>query len=488
MQRPRVLVCGLGPAGPELVTEAVAATLAGAAPGRLFLRTSRHPAADVALGRGATSFDYLYEAAATFADVYSAIVEVLVGAVTSDPDRPVVYAVPGSPRVAEATVQRLGADDRVELVTMPGLSFLDLIWDRLGVDPLTEGVQLVDGADFPLAAAGASGPLVVAQCWSRQVLSDIKLALPEQPARVVILHHLGLADEAVMEVDWADLDRTLEPDHLTSLWVPRLAAPVGAELARLGQLVLTLRERCPWDREQTHASLTPHLIEESYEVVEAIEELDQGDPDAAFEHLEEELGDLLYQVFFHAALGAEEGRFDLADVARGVHDKLVSRHPHVFGSVEADSADAVETNWEQIKKAEKGRDSVMDGLVSGLPALVYAHKAQKKAATVGFDWPNISGPLEKVVEELEELQEELARPEESRQAQELGDLLFSVVNVARHARVDPEAALRSSTREFVRRFRLLETEASQRGLDLASAPPRQLDELWERAKEQPGSW
>src|SRR5213079_2455750 len=150
-----------------------------------------------------------------------------------------------------------------------------------------------------------------------------------------------------------DLDRDIEPDHLTSLYLPALAPPVASEVARFAELVATLRLRCPWDREQTHQSLTRHLLEETYEVLEAIESLPEG-----VHHLEEELGDLLFQIVFHAALAAEEGAFTLADVARGIHDKLVHRHPHVFGDVAAHSADQVLANWEQIKQAEKGRASV----------------------------------------------------------------------------------------------------------------------------------
>src|SRR5207302_6539026 len=200
------------------------------------------------------------------------------------------------------------------------------------------------------------------------------------------LQRLGRPNEAVSEVDWGDVDRSVEVDHLTTLFVPTLAEPVAADLVRLEELVRTLRQRCPWDRQQTHASLTRHLLEETYEVLEAIETL--GSTPAAYHHLEEELGDLLFQVYFHSVLAAEAGQFGLADVARGVHDKLVHRHPHVFGTVEAETPDVVMANWEQIKKREKGRESVMDGIPAALPSLLHAHKVQRKAATLGFDWPS----------------------------------------------------------------------------------------------------
>ncbi|HEV2369873.1 MAG TPA: nucleoside triphosphate pyrophosphohydrolase, partial [Acidimicrobiales bacterium] len=292
--------------------------------------------------------------------------------------------------------------------------------------------------------------------------------------------------------------RTIDPDHLTSVFIPELAPSPGAELLRLAELVRTLRQRCPWDREQTHASLTRHLLEEAYEVLEAIEAMygPDGTPTATgYAHLEEELGDLLFQVYFHATLAAEEGQFDLADVARGIHDKLVGRHPHVFGHVSVDTADEVMTNWERIKKEEKGRTSVMDGVPGNLPALHFAHKVQRKAASVGFDWDSLDGPLAKVNEELEEVVRAIVehptgagRVADPRVTREVGDLLFSVVNVARHAGVDPEAALRAGAAEFVRRFRTMEAHAAP--TDLADLDLPALDRLWEQAKTTEGwpSW
>ncbi len=407
----RIVVVGLGPAGPDLLTGETQAAIARI-PHR-FLRTTRHPAA-VAVP-GATSFDDRYEAEMTMDAVYRGIVEELIAA--ADEHGEVLYAVPGSPSVAEHTVELLRADDRVELSVLVSVSFLDLAWDRLGVDPVTSGARLVDGHDFAVAAAGATGPLLVGQCDRVTVLSDIKISVEEGPM-VTVLQRLGLPDEAVTEVAWSDLDRIVEPDHLTTLWIPGLAAPVAAELQRFVEIVRRLRAECPWDREQTHQSLTRHLIEESYEVLDAIELL-ETDEDDGYVALEEELGDLLFQVVFHATLGAEEGRFTLADVARGIHDKLVLRHPHVFAAVEVDGADEVVANWEAIKKAEKGRDSVFDGIPSGLPALLFALKIEKKAAA--------SGLLERV-----------PPPE----GDDLGSELLAIVTRARDAGVDPEDALR----------------------------------------------
>jgi tetrapyrrole methylase family protein / MazG family protein len=493
---PKVTVVGLGPGRPGLVTAETAAAIEDT-PVR-WLRTSRHPSA--AMVPAARSFDYLYESAATVEQVYSGIVDSLVESAANE--GAVLYAVPGSPAVAERTVELLRADPRVETVVLPGVSFADLAFDRLGIDPLAAGVRIVDGHRFASQAAGSAGPLLVGQCDSVQVLSGVKLAvgsvfdqLPsvDEGMAVIVLSHLGLQDESISAVAWEDLDRSVVPDHLTSLWVPRLAAPLAADFVRLEELALTLRARCPWDRAQTHRSLTRYLLEESYEALEAMEEL--GPDGSGYEHLEEELGDVLFQVVFHSVLATEQGQFGLADVARRVHDKLVSRHPHVFGDVEATTAEDVNRNWEQIKRREKGRASIMDDVPRDLPALLYAHKIQRKAASAGFDWEGVEGALPKIGEELAELAEAIAADappgpddalapprDEGAVLDELGDLLFAVVNVARHLKVDPEAALREATAKFRRRFMAVEALAAERGAELSDLDLSQLDLLWEEVK------
>jgi len=429
----RLVIVGLGPAGPDLVTTGTLARLAAA--DRRVLRTTRHPAATVVAD--ASSFDHIYDREPTLDAVYRAIVVELLDEARAMGTGELVYAVPGSPVVAEHTVELLlaGRDDHgVEIEVVPALSFLDLAWVRLGVDPIARSVRVVDGQRFTVDAAGQRGPLLVAQCDSSSVLSEVKLALDAgidpclaPDAVVVVLQRLGLPDESVVEVPWVDLDRAVVADHLTSVYVPELVAPVGGEVERFVELVATLRAECPWDREQTHESLRRHLLEESYEVLEAIDHLDV-EAGTGYEHLEEELGDLLFQIVFHTTLATEEGQFTLADVARTVHDKLRSRHPHVFGEVEVAGADEVVANWEQIKKAEKGRDSVFDGIPDALPALLYALKVQKKAATLGLD--GTGGDLD------------------PGDPGDLGAVLFAVVDRARRAGIDPEDALRSTTRAY----------------------------------------
>ena len=373
----RLTIVGLGPAGPELITPQVTERLAATPTVRL--RTARHPAAAVV---EAPSYDHVYEAADRFADVYEEIARDLLALAAVDD---LVYAVPGSPLVLERTVELVreaATDMDLELEILPAVSFLDTVWSRLQVDPIEAGVRLIDGHVFATAAAGQTGPLLVAHAHANHVLSDIKLAFEEPPATAIILQRLGLPDERIVEVAWADLDRELEADHLTSLYLPEVAEPVAHEFARFDELVRTLRDECPWDRKQTHASLRRHLLEETHEVLEVLDAraaLADTEPDPDLDdHLAEELGDLLYQIYFHARLASERGSFTVADVARGVHDKLVIRHPHVFGDVEADDAETAVSTWEEIKAQEKQRDSVLDGIPPSLPGLALAAKIQKR--------------------------------------------------------------------------------------------------------------
>jgi len=462
----RVVVVGLGPGDPGLVTAAALAAIERI-PHR-HLRTAVHPSAH--LVPDAVTYDHRYAAADTFEEVYRGIVEDLAAAARRDGE--VLYAVPGSPRVLERTVDLLVAEaDRlgVEVEVVPAMSFVDLAWVRLGVDPFEDGVRLVDGHRFGTAAAGERGPLLVAHCHNRRVLSDVKLAVDDPPAaRVTVLQRLGLPDEHVVEVDWADLDRAVEPDHLTSIFIPETGATVGGEVTAFVELVATLRAECPWDAEQTHATLARHLVEETYEVLDALEAVGDGGAAAdldAYADLEEELGDLLFQIVFHCTLATEAGAFGLAEVTRGIAAKLRHRHPHVFprdgvlGDASVAGADDVAANWEAIKKDEKGRTSVFEGIPRHLPALAYAAKVQQKAAglgvavdpsTVPVDLPGPTGGSDG-----QGGPDEAAEPDEAA----LGRLLLGAVALARRADLDPEAALRRAADALAARARAVEAGA-----------------------------
>ena len=490
MSRPVVTVVGLGPGPVGLVTQETIEAISSST--TRFVRTTRHPSAT--LVGNAVSFDDEYERHDTFAEVYAAIAARVADAALKDGSA--LYAVPGSPGVLEDGVRRLLADERLEVRVLSAVSFLDLAWLRLGIDPVDVGVRLVDAHRFAESAANSAGPFLVAQCHADWVLSEIKLAHESARGdeRVTVLHHLGLADERVLETTWDDLDRLershgLVVDHLTSLYVPQLAEPVAGEMARLHALARTLREQCPWDREQTHASLVRYLIEETYEVVDALNALDEDDP-STDEALIEELGDLLYQIEFHTTIAEQQGRFSLADVARTTHEKLVRRHPHVFGDVQATNAGDVVTTWDEIKRAERAAKIVDDapdffaGVSRAAPSLSLAQKLQKRAAEVGFDWPDVHGASAKLDEEIGELRVAAQSGDPAVVRMELGDVLFSVVNVARKLGLDAETALRDAADKFVARFARVQQLAAQRGMDLASCDLAQLDSLWDEAKRQ----
>ena len=490
MSRPVVTVVGLGPGPVGLVTQETIEAISSST--TRFVRTTRHPSAT--LVGNAVSFDDEYERHDTFAEVYAAIAARVADAALKNGSA--LYAVPGSPGVLEDGVRRLLADERLEVRVLSAVSFLDLAWLRLGIDPVDAGVRLVDAHRFAESAANSAGPFLVAQCHADWVLSEIKLAHESARGdeRVTVLHHLGLADERVLDTTWDDLDRLershgLVVDHLTSLYVPQLAEPVAGEMARLHALARTLREQCPWDREQTHASLVRYLIEETYEVVDALNALDEDDP-STDEALIEELGDLLYQIEFHTTIAEQQGRFSLADVARTTHEKLVRRHPHVFGDVQATNAGEVVTTWDEIKRAERAAKIVDDapdffaGVSRAAPSLSLAQKLQKRAAEVGFDWPDVHGASAKLDEEIGELRVAAQSGDPAVVRMELGDVLFSVVNVARKLGLDAETALRDAADKFVARFARVQQLAAQRGMDLASSDLAQLDSLWDEAKRQ----
>jgi tetrapyrrole methylase family protein/MazG family protein len=483
----RVVVVGLGPGGADLLLPAARTAIEATAPERRFVRTLRHPAvADlVAEGIEFRSCDDIYESATGAGEVYEAIADRLVAAAD---EGDVCFAVPGSPAVGENSVTLLRERLGKRLALVPGLSFVDLAWLRLGVDPLAgSGARAVDGKVLP--AALPAGPLLVSHCHSRLVLSDVKLALLERlsgEAPVTVLARLGLPDEAVTTVSLEELDRAVEPDHLTSVFVTLPPGGPGEAWERLVALIERLRAPggCPWDAEQTHHSLARHLIEESYEVIEAIEALPATAPapgpepvaEGAYEHLEEELGDLACQVIFHATLGREAGAFTVTDVLAGIHDKLVRRHPHVFGDVAVSGADEVVANWEVIKREEKGRASLMDGVSKHLPSLLYAHKLYRKAGSAGLDFGTAEESLGRAAEELAGLVG--APPEEAERR--LGEALAAVVHLARLAGVDGESALRGWAGRFKDRFQTLEGLAAEQGETVESMPPAAVATLWDQ--------
>ena len=254
------------------------------------------------------------------------------------------------------------------------------------------------------------------------------------------------------------------------------------DLSDLLEIMKILRSPggCPWDAEQTHQSIRSNLIEEAYEVIDAIDREDVCG-------LQEELGDVLMQVAFHARMEEEKGNFNFSDVADGVYKKLVYRHPHVFGNASAATSEQVLRNWDALKKVEKAQKTTteaMESIPKGIPALIKSAKVQQKAARVGFDWPDVSGALEKVEEELGELKEAIANQDAAAYQEELGDLLFSVVNVSRFLHVDAEQCLCAAAQKFVNRFAKMEEGSREKNLKLEELSLAEMDKLWEAAKKQ----
>ncbi|HHY92693.1 MAG TPA: nucleoside triphosphate pyrophosphohydrolase, partial [Firmicutes bacterium] len=433
-----------------------------------------------------TTFDRLYEQAADFEELYAQIVHELLGAAQY---QDIVYAVPGHPLVAEETVRRLRLEAPrrgITLDILPAVSCLDTIFLALGLDP-AQGVQVRDALTLEKTPLDTAQPAVLLQVYSRLVAGDVKLHLmelypPEHPVKLV--RAAGLAgEEEVTEFPLYELDRQA-CDHLSSLYVPPAVGRRSSSRYPLDPLVnvmATLRgpEGCPWDREQTHELLRRYLIEECYEVIEAIDENDMH-------KLQEELGDLLLQVVFHARLAEEAGCFDINAVVAGIVEKMIRRHPHVFGRTKVESSAEVLVNWQEIKRREKkaaGEEvTVLGGVPRALPALLRAYKIQGRAARVGFDWPDVEGAWTKVAEEIEELKAAAQSGDRDAVAGEVGDLLFAVVNVARFLKVEPELALAATTRKFEERFAFIEQAAASAGRSLGQLTLEEMDELWEQAK------
>lgn len=479
-----IVIVGLGPGDPGLITREAWAVMEQAP--SVYLRTRQHPCVD-ALPDGPIyhSMDALYEQFDAFDQVYAEIARHVV-ALGGQPGG-VVYAVPGDPSVGETTVRLIlqqAAEQGIPTRLVAGVSFLEPTCHALGCDPF-DGLQICDGtllAQRYHPPLDPDVPALIVQVYNRQMAADIKMTLMnlypiEHPVRLV--RHAGLAGQVVRELPLYELDRQNDLDHLSSVYVPALPSP--SSLSSYQDVMARLRapNGCPWDRAQTHESLRGSLLEETYEALEA---LDRGDIQA----LCEELGDLMLQVLFHAQIALEDGDFGLADSFSYSIQKLVRRHPHVFADAHAEDAQAVLLNWEQIKRQERsaqnnGFVSMLASINVALPALAQALAIQHRVARVGFDWPSVDGVVAKLNEEIVEFTD---APDGPGRAAELGDMLFTLVNLARWHEIDPESALREANLRFRLRFGRLETEAQRLGTPLEEMSPAELDRLWEQAKAE----
>ncbi|MEK8133015.1 nucleoside triphosphate pyrophosphohydrolase [Paenibacillus filicis] len=495
--QPQITVIGLGTGDETQLTLGAWRKLeaAGNRGGALFLRTREHPVVSMLDHHSIRyeSFDAVYEANDQFENVYETIADRLIAKAQQSEAGEILYAVPGHPMVAERTVQLLRercAAEGILLTLLGGESFLDQAFLRLGFDPI-EGFQLLDGTALSAYSLNPHLHTLIGQVYDTFTASDVKLTLMElypDDYPVTVGHALGVAgEERVREVPLYELDRVEGFGNLSLVWVPRTESESVRKrtFSRLHEIVEILRspEGCPWDREQTHQSLRRNLIEEAYEVLETI---DEDDPD----HLREELGDLLLQVMLHAQIEADEGSFTVFDVIAELNEKLIRRHPHVFGTQQAEDADEALSNWQQIKEEEKRRKGidpeeqpVLSGVPRDLPGLLKAYKLQKKAAGVGFDWKTLEEVLPVVESELEEVKDAILHLGRAEQQEELGDLLFAVVNLARFLKVEPEEAMADANRKFSRRFGYIEKSLREQGKKWESTSLQEMEELWQEAKK-----
>ncbi len=441
---PVVRVVGLGPGDADLLTQRTLRLLTESPLARL--RTRMHPAANAFID--VASYDDWYERAGSFDELYEAIANDLIALATSSPHGEVLYCVPGSPVVAERTVELLRASKDITVICEPAVSVVDVACAALGRDPMASGLRILDALDSNEPLRGP-GPLLVLQTYSREVLAMLVDRLPRDE-RVTVLHHLGLADQTIVEMPANELTTFDAVDHLTSVWVEGLRT-AGEAMDDLVDFMRRLRRECPWDQEQTHGSLTRHLLEESYETLDALEtfvrlESEGSESEEAVAHVEEELGDLLFQIVFHAELGDEEDRFNLATIADSVREKLTGRHPHVFGGVQVEGSDDVAARWEVLKREEKGRESVTDGIAWQLPALILYTKLLRKAALVDLRSRDAEVARAKAIGALRSAPLDAHRADDAESSSDVhdawGDALSALVEMAQWAGVDLEGVLR----------------------------------------------
>ncbi len=519
-----ITILGLGPGSIDDLTLQAQTLLAQAAETSqtVYFRTTIHPTVPALRQRlpqlQITSFDWLYDESADWSSLYQRIADALC---TLASQQPLLYAVPGHPLVGESSVQLLlkqAHQQHLSTQIVAGLSFLEPVCTLVELDPFDRGTQIIDATDLAtLESSEVSGkiiptiPLLVGQVYNRRVASAVKLVLsecypdewPVKLVRAASVHGLALPamttpdndaiatepmeaeqEETVIKMPLYELDRNHFANHLSTLYVPPVDALTALRVPEtLRYITMRLRREpdgCPWDRAQTHQTLTRYVLEESYEVVEAIEE---GDMD----HLAEELGDLLLQVYLHAEVARQAGEFAIGDVFEHINAKLIRRHPHVFGDVEVSNAAQVVQNWDAIKQQEKAqagkpveKESMLDGVPLASPALTITREYHKVATKVGFYYKEIEDLYKKVEEELQEVHE--ATSEEHR-FEEIGDLLLVAVELAHHYGFDAETALRQANRKFRKRFMHMEKQARIMGRAMNSFNDDEWDELWKQAKE-----
>ena len=481
-KQPDIIILGLGPGDPGLLTRRSWEIISSIK--EIYLRTDQHPTVSgFPKELVIHSFDHFYEEEIPFQQVYQRIAAEIINQAKKSPG--VVYAVPGDPFVAEETPAMIlshAKQENLSIEIVPGVSFLEPTFAALEMDPLPQ-LTILDALElqeshFPHFPPDQ--PTLIAQLYSTEIASNVKLTLMAvfpNDHDVFLIHDAGTNSEIIEQTPLFEMDRSSKIKNRSAVLIPPLDQ--GSSLESFQEIIAHLRapDGCPWDQEQDHQSLRPNLLEETYEALEAI---DANDASA----MQEEFGDLLLQIILHAQIASEYGEFTMSDVIRGIYLKIVQRHPHVFEDLKLDQADEVIKNWERIKAEERRINgeidkSILDGVPSSLPSLTQAQTYQKRAARMGFDWEDLKGVLKKIPEEIQEINDAKEQADLNR---EIGDLLFSVVNVARWLNIDAESSLRDANRRFKGRFTLVEEKARAEGRELSEMSFEELDKLWEQAK------
>ncbi len=485
MNMHQITVIGLGAGDFEQLPMGVYKTLKNAE--KIYVRTKEHPVLDELAKEGVAfeSFDLIYEKHDEFLPVYKEIVDTLKGYAAHDD---VIYAVPGHPLVAEMTVELLIEEEKqgnVQLKIEGGQSFLDAVFATLKIDPI-DGFQLVDGATFSIHHVNMYNHLLIAQVYDQFSASEVKLTLmekyaPEYP--VTIVTAAGSSAEEVITVPLHELDHVASISNLTTVYVPPVKERKEAlrEWSTFRDIMSTMRGEngCDWDKAQTHESMKRYLLEEMHEAIEAINEQDD-------EHMIEEFGDLLMLVFMLAQIGEDDGYFNLEDLLEGAASKMMRRHPHVFGDVVVNSVEEINANWEKIKKEEHANDDtatpILDGEYREASSLQTSYNYQRRAAKLGFEWPEENQFWWKFEEELSEFKE--AVKNDTNKVEEFGDVLMTLVNVARLYKISAEDAMLFANAKFAKRFGALEKKIQAEQKQWEDVSIDEMLELWAIVKEE----
>ena len=483
----KINILGLGPGDVNSLTLGVVDRIKSGV--KNFLRTERHPTVNFFKNNDIPyeSYDYVYDKEDELIDVYEYIAYDLIK--KAKEYKIIKYLVPGNPMVAEKTVDILlkKEDKDLEIELLTGVSFIEPIIELVKKSPMN-GLKIMNGEDFHINNIDINLDCIITQVYNMRVASNIKLVLSEvygDEYEVYLINNAGIkGEEEIDSIPIYKLDRIDKIGNLTSIYIPKVDK-INKKIYNVDDVIYTMEilrgdKGCPWDREQTHESIRESVIEEAYEVVDAI---DGGDID----ELVEELGDLFLQVVFHCQIASEEGEFNLYDVTTELNKKLIYRHPHVFDEKKVEKSDEVVYNWNKLKFKDRNISTYTDILkdIPKLPSLMRSFKVQERASRIGFDWDNVDGALDKVKEEYQEVIQainDIEGGDVEKIEEELGDLLFAVVNVCRFLNVNPEVALNKTVNKFIARFEIMEAKSKKNGKKLEEMTLEEMDALWNEAK------